>query len=131
MRPTCVSAYAAAALVAAGLAAAPLPSQAADLLAPVPVTEERVVTVAMTEDLLFAPETVTVQVGDTVVWQNRSNVGHTVTADEVPPGVALFDSGTVEPGAEFRQTFTAPGTYHYYCVPHRGQGMIGTVIVEP
>jgi len=28
------------------------------------------------------------------------------------------------------ETFTAAGTYEFYCEPHRGAGMVGKVIVE-
>ncbi|MFC7135955.1 plastocyanin/azurin family copper-binding protein [Halobaculum litoreum] len=34
------------------------------------------------------------------------------------------------PGATFEHTFTVPGEYVYVCVPHAGQGMIGTVRVS-
>ncbi len=33
-------------------------------------------------------------------------------------------------GELFEVTFTQPGTYPYYCNPHRSLGMMGTVIVE-
>ena len=34
------------------------------------------------------------------------------------------------PGEEFDVTFTEAGDYTYWCAPHKGAGMIGTVHVE-
>ena len=34
------------------------------------------------------------------------------------------------PGETWEETFTAAGTYDYYCEPHRGAGMVGKVIVQ-
>ena len=42
------------------------------------------------------------------------------------------DSGLFGQGETFSYTFTAPGTYSYYCIPHGspGSGMHGSVIVQ-
>lgn len=97
-------------------------------------------TVDMTDDLRFTPSTVTVQVGATVTWRNTSQVMHTVTADpnlandpshvQLPQGAEAFNSGNIGPGDSYSRTFDVAGTYTYFCIPHEGQGMIGTVIVE-
>ncbi|HEX6992715.1 MAG TPA: PQQ-dependent sugar dehydrogenase [Gammaproteobacteria bacterium] len=98
--------------------------------------------VEMTSAFRFAPETVEIPLGGTVEWRNVSNVVHTVTADpalaadptfvSLPAGASTFDSGAIGPGGVFTQTFTVPGRYDYFCVPHQGFGMRGTVIVvEP
>jgi plastocyanin len=34
------------------------------------------------------------------------------------------------PGEKFTTKFTTAGTYGYYCEPHQGAGMKGTVIVQ-
>ncbi len=94
---------------------------------------------------------VTVPVGTTVTWTNESNnVPHTVTfpavgqpppagpPDQVPPsggttydGTALTNSGVIPPGKSYSLTFTAAGTFTYYCLFHDGPtGMIGTVTVQ-
>ena len=96
-------------------------------------------TVQMT-DLRFAPSAVTIQSGETVTWRNASDVVHTVTADprlaqdpshmRLPAGAKPFHSGNVAAGGSFSHTFTTKGTYRYFCVPHAGQGMIATVVVE-
>ena len=78
-----------------------------------------------TTSTYFSPSTITVVIGvnNTVVWTNNDNVEHTVTATD-----NSFDSGLIEPGQSFSYTFTAPGTYNYYCTIH--PWMRGTVIVK-
>ena len=71
----------------------------------------------------FKPQTVSVQVGDTVVWTNNDTFLHTTTADG-----GAWDSGDMSQGDTFPFTFTAPGTYSYRCSFHAS--MTGTVIVE-
>ena len=70
----------------------------------------------------FAPTSVTVAVGGTVTWTNDDTSKHTVTADN-----GSFDSGTLNSGATFAQTFTAAGTYAYGCDFHGN--MRGTITV--
>jgi plastocyanin len=88
-------------------------------------------------DFAFTPKSVTVHVGDTVVWTNdQIGVPHTVTSGN--PGDAdagaVFDSGTLASGATFTHTFTETGTFTYFCEIH-GATMAtmrdATVIVEP
>jgi len=99
------------------------------------------VIVRMTDGLRFKPTRVVVHAGDTVEWQNKSSLPHTVTADArraaegkeviLPPGAEPFDSGEIAAGGTYRHTFTVPGTYKYICVPHADLGMIGEVSVQP
>lgn len=101
---------------------------------------EPAVVVGMTNSLNFAPDTVRVQVGETVRWENSSIIVHTVTADpekatkeesvQLPETASPFDSGNLDPDATFEHTFTVPGTYRYFCIPHEGTKMYGTVIVK-
>ena len=98
-------------------------------------------TVQMTPSLQFAPNAITIQSGDTVEFQNISAFAHTVSteadttaeqqATRLPSGAMAFNSGSIAPGETFTHTFTTPGTYQYFCEPHLGSGMIGTVIVTP
>ena len=95
----------------------------------------------MTSALVFSPAEVTIKVGETVEWRNTSLFAHTVTADRrltadaaniaLPEGAKPFHSARVAAGELFRYTFETPGTYRYICLPHAGQKMFGTVIVEP
>src|SRR5438093_296825 len=73
----------------------------------------------------FSPANLTVKVGKTVTWVNKDTVTHTVTSD----GSSLFDSGFMPTGATFQFTFTAAGTYPYYCTVH--PYMKGTIVVTP
>ena len=125
-------------LVAACAGTAPAPIVTADN----PVTTVgTATTVDMTASLQFAPNAVTINVGETVNFRNISTFTHTVStvADTpiesqavlLPAGATPFDSGAIAPGETFSQTFSVPGTYRYFCEPHVGQGMIGTVIVNP
>jgi plastocyanin len=96
-------------------------------------------TVNMTPGDRFAPNSVTIHVGDTVEWINRDNEAHTVTFDPrkahsprfvfLPPGVAPFDSGDIPAGGTFSHTFTVPGNYRYFCTPHQDHGMLGAITV--
>lgn len=97
--------------------------------------------VEMTNKLTFAPTTVTIEVGETVRWKNTSVIVHTVTADpeeatidgsvQLPEGAEPFDSGNMDTQATFEHTFTTPGTYTYFCIPHEVTKMRGTIVVEP
>jgi plastocyanin len=97
--------------------------------------------VTMTNGMRFTPAKVMVEVGQTVEWQNKSIMTHTVTGDRtkavkaehvfLPPGARSFDSGSVGPGKTFSYAFTLPGTYRYFCIPHEAMGMLGEVEVKP
>jgi plastocyanin len=78
------------------------------------------------KDIQFVPKDVTVDAGTTITWTNSDSVPHTVTK-EGGPG-ADFDSGNVDPGATFEQTFDEAGTVDYVCTIHPGQA--GTVTVK-
>lgn len=107
---------------------------------PAPDAAGGTVEVTMTNDLRFLPDTLEIQVGDTVVWRNTTPLIHTVTADpevvpdpdqvELPEGAETFDSGDMEEGEEFRWVFTVPGTYRYVCIPHAPVNMVGRIVVR-
>lgn len=112
-----------------------------------PDEAEGEVEITMTDDLRFAPDTVEVEAGTTVVWRNTTPIIHTVTADpealpppearpegvrvEFPDEAEPFDSGNLMEDDVFRYTFTEPGEYLYVCLPHLPI-MVGVVrVVEP
>lgn len=75
----------------------------------------------------FVPSDVTVGVGTTVRWIYRNGGPHTVT----PDGHSTWDAAMLtEPSQVFEHTFTAAGTFTYYCDPHRASGMTGVIRVQ-
>ena len=74
----------------------------------------------------------TITAGDTVVWDNIGGL-HTVTqcdgAFSTCPPSGGFNSGLLNPGDSFSQTFDAPATISYRCAIHPVQ-MRGRIIVE-
>ena len=112
---------------------------------PVPVADDATaeegganVTVEIGSDppgqMIYAPKDLTINAGDTVVWTNVDGIPHDVVFDSAPDGVdvesishpKLFS--TV--GESVSTTFTVPGTYTYFCTPHKYAGMDGTINVE-
>ena len=77
-------------------------------------------------DITFEPKSLTVKAGATVTWTNSDDIPHTVTKDGGPG--PDFDSGNLDPGDTFEQTFDAAGTIDYVCQIHPGQE--GSVTVE-
>jgi len=77
----------------------------------------------------FDPAGLSVDPGTTVRFELESG-SHSVTAyeDRIPEAAAPFDSGVFSEGA-FEHTFEAPGTYDYYCTPHRAGGMVGRIVI--
>jgi plastocyanin len=100
----------------------------------------------------FLPEVFETTVGETVVWGNTGSRAHTVTAYEnaIPDGADYFASGGFdgeqaardayprEKGIEggklfgsetYSHSVEVAGTYHYLCIPHEPQGMVGRIVV--
>ena len=48
----------------------------------------------------------------------------------MPKGAVAFDSGFIPPGGDYSYTFTVPGTYRYFCLPHEKAGMVGVIVVK-
>jgi pseudoazurin len=79
--------------------------------------------------MAFSHDVVRVNSGNTVFWKATKS-GHNVKfimKGGVPKGVNKFKS-KVSKDTEY--TFTIPGIYAYWCVPHKGMGMIGFVVVD-
>jgi plastocyanin len=103
-----------------GPGAAPaIASPSADTGAGAEPVEGSSVTIA---DFAFAPPELTVAAGTTVTWTNEDWAPHTATAED-----GSFDSGRLDQGDSFEQTFDEPGTFAYHCSFH--PGMVGSVVV--
>jgi plastocyanin len=88
-------------------------------------------------DLVFTPgtdEPLYVTPGTTVTFTWKSG-GHNIVVGSQPDGGnwqgtsgdanKLFDEGH-----SHEHTFEKKGTYHYWCQPHKGVGMVGDVVVN-
>lgn len=92
------------------------------------------------EDFAFAPKTLSVDVGSTVLWTNADDILHTVTSGrgqkQGVPGVTedkdARPDGTFDRELElddtFEFTFDEAGTYRYFCAIH--PGMTGVVVAK-
>lgn len=70
----------------------------------------------------YDPETVTIQAGGKVIWQNEDSTEHTATLDD-----GSFTTGALAEGKLKSESFKTPGTYTYHCEIH--PQMTGTVEV--
>jgi plastocyanin len=84
-------------------------------------------TIDATDGLTFSRPNVTISAGTAVRWVNTGAMLHTVTPDGHSEWTAANLATT---GASFTHTFNTPGTYEYYCDPHVGSGMTGTITVN-
>ena len=80
-------------------------------------------------DFRFQPESLNVFAGDTVIWVSKGHIPHTTTsgANGTPDG--LWDTKHLARGESFSYVFSQPGTYRYFCRPHKGLGMKGVIVV--
>jgi plastocyanin len=76
------------------------------------------------KDFAFNPDPVTIKVGESVTWTNEDSAPHTATAKDRE----ILQSGTLNQGDSYTQTFDTPGTYEYFCEFH--SNMKGVIIVE-
>ena len=86
-------------------------------------------------DTTFAPDPVTIHVGDTVDWVWDSN---NLSTTSVKGSAEQWDSGVLNTGATFEHTFTHVGTFAYYSTTQgtdngngTASGMSGTITVLP
>jgi plastocyanin len=71
----------------------------------------------------FTPATLTVRVGDSVVWTNKDLLDHSATSQ-----AGSFDSGKMESGAVWTYTAAKKGQFPYVCTFH--PTMTGELRVE-
>jgi plastocyanin len=117
--------------VAAALALLPDPAKAAG---------EPIVIKMFDKAPFYAPEKVSIKAGESVRWVNDGETVHSVSTAAanaqnrkdaaMPKGAVSFDSGFIPPGGDYSYTFTVPGTYRYFCLPHEKAGMVGVVVVK-
>ena len=66
------------------------------------------------KDMAFVPATLTVAVGDTVVWTDRDIVPHTATEDRA----GGWEAGPIMGGESGMLVMRTPGTVRYACRFH-------------
>lgn len=76
----------------------------------------------------FTPNTGTIQLGDTVIFQWMDGF-HTTTSTAVPAGAATWDQALNSSTPTYMYIPTVAGTYSYKCIPHESMGMTGTFTV--
>jgi plastocyanin len=110
------------------------------------------------EGMVFLPGAITIDAGDTIVWNAGSADIHTIVLPGAGGQIAPYDPTSYQPtsnttydgstytaspvltvlpqaagvpftATSYRLTFTKAGTYTYLCTVH--QGMRGTVVVQP
>ena len=107
----------------------PTPTQTGNTPTTTPSGPTKAITIdSSTGSFGFNPATITITVGTTVTWTNKTSAPHTVTSDD---GTS-FDSGNSNPiaanGGTFSFTFTKAGTFAYHCQIH--PFMKATIIVQ-
>ena len=76
----------------------------------------------------FNPPTTTIDVGDTVTWVQRDSTQHTTTSGQNGTPDGIWDSPLLSVNQTFSHTFTAAGSFPFFCRPH--PFMTGSVIVR-
>jgi plastocyanin len=76
------------------------------------------------DNFTFTPKTLTVKAGTTVTWTNHDDIPHGIASSEN----AFKKSAALDTDDSYSFTFTAPGTYQYFCYIH--PHMVGTIVVE-
>jgi len=85
----------------------------------------------------FVPRIDRLQVGGTVRFVCEGG-SHTATLyhpdnggkpQRAPPDATAWDSGLLSSGDTFEVTLNEPGVYDYFCKPHEGVGMVGSIVV--
>jgi plastocyanin len=78
--------------------------------------------------LVFEPSEVSISAGDSIHFVNNMLPPHNVVVDGHPE---LSHTGLAfAPGESFDISFDNAGDYTFWCDPHKGAGMIGTVHVS-
>ncbi len=75
------------------------------------------------DNFSFNAPVLTVSAGTTVTWVNQDDVPHKIVSTD-----KKFSSPVLDTGGRFSHTFTAPGTYEYFCSIH--PTMTGKVVVK-
>ena len=103
-------------LIAAGIFLLALPAFALD------------VQMGFDGNLVFEPSEITINAGDSVHFVNNMLPPHNVIVEDRAD--LSHERLAMMPGEEFDVVFPEAGDFSFYCGPHRGAGMVGTVHVQ-
>lgn len=76
------------------------------------------------DNFTFKPDTVTVAVGTTIVWENDDDIPHSIVET-----TGKFHSPALDTEDKFSFTFDKVGSFEYFCGLH--PHMKGKVVVAP
>ena len=76
------------------------------------------------DNFTFSPQALRVKPGTTVTWTNKDDIPHGIASSNN----AFSKSKALDTDDSYSFTFTAPGTYQYFCYIH--PHMVGTIVVE-
>lgn len=85
--------------------------------------------VVQVSNFQFSPNTLNVNVDDTVRFTWISGT-HTTTSASVPNGAATWNSSISSSVTQFDYKVTVAGNYGYFCSPHQGMGMVGGFVAS-
>lgn len=88
------------------------------------------VTIAPGGNLLFSPDPVNINVGDTVLWTWGSS-NHSTTSGISPNPDGKWDSGVHNPPFTFPFTFNTAGSFPYFCSVHFFTGTVNVASAGP
>ena len=80
------------------------------------------------ENFTFNPATITVNVGDTIMWMWMAGT-HTTTSTAGPVGAIPWDAAINQGNPMFMYQVTVEGEYDYQCTFHSSMGMVGHISV--
>ena len=83
-------------------------------------------TIEMTSNRSFSIEIAKIDVGQTIEWLPTAK-GHNVEFRLGPDAAKLPKKSSFSKPISIK--FDTPGTYFYWCTPHKNSGMIGLVVV--
>ena len=88
----------------------------------------------LVRDFDYLPLDLTVEAGDTIVFEWVGDIPHTVTSDAID-GASVFNSGLLSKGDQWILILDEVGSHPYYCIPHGGPGGVGMAgnitVVDP
>lgn len=84
-------------------------------------------------DNVFEPQTVSVTVGQSVIWTNTGRNRHDIKVKKAPTNFGIDQDSFTPLTGTYTYAFSKPGSFVYYCSIHgtaKGKGMAGTILVS-